>query len=850
MPKMGDRLDDDEQRRFVGRSDVLRTIDDFLNGRHAMVLSVVGIGGIGKSSVLRQAVIRARADGWTTIRTDVNLTATALDWLENAAGAWSAAIGPPVRYAHAKEELHRVTDSMRAALSEEEHRTGSPLSRDAQSELVHAVLSTADAELYLNGRRELSRCLADDLGDLRSRRVLITVDTFEKATQAFEDWLRTELLPELDDTVRLLIGGQRRLEVGWEVWRPFIQTVELSNFTESELRELIEAGAPGIRLDEKQLMKSTGGYPLAASLIVTTSYQADDGDFADFRDQSIGRIFRSIPDPDLRELVEVAAGFPLVTLDVLAAATGERVPSALWRALRDLPFVSRGDRGLQVHDVVQRYLITSALEHSPTEFARRHMAAASYWRSNGNIGLYVHHLCVAQPAQAVRVIRSLTRAAHARGDSSQADAIVSQLETSAPLFAAHATVARLTDAYIATLDGDWDIAAQSLDACDPLGPSTTPNMLELKLEVDLFRCEISRYLGDLVSATRTAEAGIETLRLTTQPADSESIGLVTAELRAQLVELYGLRGLMAQAERAAAELARSEVQGKLTDEFVGRLQLFHREHLARWQGVWHEALISLEHVADLDISSDRYGQSRLLYGVGRVFTYIGWFTAARELLLSAEQGFREAHRSQQLGEALVGLSIVARENSAFEESASLLAEAMGLFAAGGSSLYGCWVKANQYRTLAVSTPSAIELDALDEFSDRCAKMEYRHGEGHSLYARDVVTGSSPGAAADAFASWGMRYEALEARVSYRIASMQPAADLAIKAASAGDLWTTARAMRAEPDWLEFEQFAGPQCGAFSAAGVTGFLPGVDLETAVSLSELSSRIYGKLRSRFG
>jgi len=841
---MGDRLVDDEQKRFVGRSDVLQSVDAFLSSSE-MIMSVVGIGGIGKSSLLRQAVTRARGAGWISLTTDMNLTSAVLDWLENAGAQWTTAVGTPRRFDGTRSEFRRVSDAVRSTFANEEQRRGSPLSREAQSELLHAVLAPADADLYVNGRRELSRALAEDLSEPNDIRVLITIDTFEKATQAFEDWLRTEFLPELDDSVRLIIGGQRRLEDGWEPWKRFTRTIELANFTETDLRELIATCAPRAGLDEKRLMTFTGGYPLAASLIVNTSQGGDfDINSLDVREQSIGRIFRSIPNPQLQDLVEAGAGFPLVTLDVLSAATGERIPLTLWRALRDLAFVSRGDQGVQIHDVVQRYLIRSALDHSPAEFSRRHLAASEYWRTHGSVSLYIHHLCVAKAAEAVRVIRALTRSAHARGDPSQADAIVSQLEASSPLFPRHATVARLTNAYIATLDGDWDGAAKSLEGGDLIDGDDGAGSLALRLEVDLFRCEISRYMGDLVAATAVAEAGLDALRAASHVSDAESQALVTAELRAQLVELYGLRGLMPQAERAAADLARSEVQGQLADEFVGQLQLFHREHLARWQGIWQEALDSLLHVADLDVSSDRYGSSRLLYGVGRVFTYIGWFTAARRLLKRAEAGFGDSHRSQQLGEALVGLSIIARETQDFTDSARYLDEAMDLFSAGGSSLYGCWVQANQYRSLAVADPAAIDLAALEQFAARCAQIEYRHGQGHSLFALDVITGGTGASAA--FSSWGMRYEALEAQVSYRLSSGRTADDLALKAVSAGDLWTAARARGAHGDWIEYETAAGPQTESFEPAGISAFLPGDKADAAVSLCETSGRIYGRLR----
>jgi len=853
MPKMGDRLADDEQKQFVGRTGVLADFDQFLSSGDSMIFAVIGIGGIGKSSLLHQAAIRARSHGWIALTSDLNLTSTPVDWLDSVATQWESNGLAANNYRRIQTEVRRLSVIARESFREEEHSTGQPLSKDAQSEIVRSILLPNEAELYLHGRRELSRGLAEDLIADPELRVLIAIDTFEKASQSFHLWLTTELLPELDDTQRLLIAGQRALDVGWEKWHSLTRTVELSNFSEDELRELIEKCAPNSGQDERQLLQSTGGYPLAATLMVKTIQPGlDPGTVATaFRDQSIGRIFRSLPNPQLRELVEATAGFPLVTLDVLSRSTGHRVPSELWREMRDLPFVRRSDLGLQVHDVVQRYLIEEAIESSPAEFTQRHLAAAEYWRSIDNLPLYVHHLCVADPAQAVRIIRNIVRFAHAAGDVHQVDAITSQLEASSHLFPAHGTVALLTAAYVETLDGDWEGASSMLSVGIP-DDSVTSGLVTLRLELDLFRCEVSRYLGDLINATTTAEDGMTRARNSrrSQTSDNHVDELVAAELNAQLVELYGLRGMMQEAEVRADELARLDTEGELGDEFVARLQLFHREHLARWRGQWTEALQALVRVAEFDVSSDRYGQCRLLYGVGRVFTYIGWFTAATTMLSAAEAGFSESRRKQQQGEALVGLSIIKRECGFHEDSLNYLDQALGLFDAGGSSLYGCWVRANEYRTLAGSTPTIIDESELQEFHNRCERMQYRHGEGHALFSLDILKGSFPGAAAKAFAGWGMRYEELEALVAYRKRANQTADDLAVKATRSGDLWTTARATNVESDWLEFEQAAGPQTEHFSDEAIIGFLPSTDASNAISLAQLCGDIYGQLRSLMG
>lgn len=71
MSTLATRMDQEDERRFVGRKQELALVDDVLAGRSpAHVLVVHGPGGIGKSTLLRQVRRQAERAGWETREID------------------------------------------------------------------------------------------------------------------------------------------------------------------------------------------------------------------------------------------------------------------------------------------------------------------------------------------------------------------------------------------------------------------------------------------------------------------------------------------------------------------------------------------------------------------------------------------------------------------------------------------------------------------------------------------------------------------------------------------------------------------------------------------------------------
>ena len=70
MPTLGERVQRRDRERFVGRRSELSRFDDLLAGDPVRIVYVTGVGGIGKSTLLREVARRGSSDGYGVVWLD------------------------------------------------------------------------------------------------------------------------------------------------------------------------------------------------------------------------------------------------------------------------------------------------------------------------------------------------------------------------------------------------------------------------------------------------------------------------------------------------------------------------------------------------------------------------------------------------------------------------------------------------------------------------------------------------------------------------------------------------------------------------------------------------------------
>lgn len=292
--------------QVVGRSDERAAFEALLDGDFRVLL-VEGLGGVGKSTLLRLFADQAAARGVEAIRLD-------LDGMAPTVGAL----------------LDRLATRTPLVL-----RGGDLLRTDAPDEPF-----------------------------------VLLVDTFE-AAMPLSGWLRDVLLPSMPDGASLVVAGQTTPSHAWRTdpaLRPFVRALALGPLSDADAAGLLERRSVPEAV-RPAILAFAGGHPLALALAADAADAAGetgvrglafDPNHADLIAALLDRLLRLVPDATAQNALYAAALVLYLDEGLLAAMLGLDASQARERFawLQSLSFVDAGERGLVLHDLVRRLLVT------------------------------------------------------------------------------------------------------------------------------------------------------------------------------------------------------------------------------------------------------------------------------------------------------------------------------------------------------------------------------------------------------------------------------------------------------------------------------------------------------------
>ena len=252
--------------------------------------------------------------------------------------------------------------------------------------------------VHLKGRRTpgtpqgLWRALgvADHAGALawaNESGALLLLDGFEPYG-TLGSYLCDSFLPELDETVRVVVAARTRRALSMEAgssWRGLVEEMELPGFTASEAREYLFRR--GIRPSEvaEQVLARFGSTPLGLSLGADLALQ---GNLAPLGDspawhETVGQLVETwlgdVRPERLRELLFAASAVREFDQELLGALAGRRVGDAELGQLRELAVVRVGEHGLALDPDLRRFLAEDLAWRAPEESRRlRRVALEAY----------------------------------------------------------------------------------------------------------------------------------------------------------------------------------------------------------------------------------------------------------------------------------------------------------------------------------------------------------------------------------------------------------------------------------------------------------------------------------------
>ncbi|MCX9191421.1 aminoglycoside phosphotransferase [Carbonactinospora thermoautotrophica] len=687
------------RRPFVDREGALRAFDEELAavGNRPRVLNITGIGGIGKSRLLREFQDRV-GESCRTALLDLQLPPlrqqdTALAVLRSQLGAQGIRFDRyDIAYTALWQRLHPHLKISREQLPliDESEVLGQILDGAAGVPVFGTVVGLLRLLDGAPGRlrrwrrlredptlRELDSLSGSDLvdavtflfaEDLRAatekrKPYVLFVDAFEALlgenvragrTAAVDGWLR-DLIVQLD---RGLVVVASREPLRWEAynrgWSEFIRTFALDDLPMSARLELLEASGVADPDERMEIARASAGVPFYLHLALDTRQQHADRAVATAvsREEILERFLQHVDPQEVRflELLSVARTFDF---EIFAAIAQKfRLPGhrMAWESLTSYSFVyPAGPHQVQLHQ-----LMVAALRH----------------RLSPELNREVH-----------RILRSVWDQRAARGDGHAGSGVVGH-------------VAALREATYHALHAGEITDEQLIEYADQIiawgGTQGIGGVLE----------DVHAYLG----------AGHGQV--------SEDLARAARYLDAEAALLVGDAGRAAELTQDAGERTDSLVDGRLavTGAHARRILGQTAQALRMYTAVWETQDTEVRLVAGLWAADLHMAQGR--------------FRQAADLADSIRAA---CPKDELLGDAARLLHLAYRFAFDFDGAGRWLAEATTRYRQAGTVIGQANIAVNQVELLAWTDP-ALALDVADKAIELQKQVGARHELGKAYTA--------------------------------------------------------------------------------------------------------------------
>jgi hypothetical protein len=212
---------------------------------------------------------------------------------------------------------------------------------------------------------------------------VILLDTYERF-RLLDGWVRQVLVPRLPGSALLAIGAREPPAPGWEASpdpAATVQRLALGPLSEEAALAVLCEGGALAAAEARRINGVLRGHPLALRVARAAVIAQPDLDVAQVAVpramEALTELYLDELDAATRRVVDAAATIRRSTRSLLAALLGDGADTDALDRLRRLPFVELAPHGLHLHDTVQQTAAEVLRSTDPVRY-RAHRRAA--WR--------------------------------------------------------------------------------------------------------------------------------------------------------------------------------------------------------------------------------------------------------------------------------------------------------------------------------------------------------------------------------------------------------------------------------------------------------------------------------------
>ncbi|PSR22695.1 MAG: hypothetical protein C7B45_05730 [Sulfobacillus acidophilus] len=222
---------------------------------------------------------------------------------------------------------------------------------------------------------------------LQERRVCVFIDNFESLS-AIEEWLSHVLWGNSPEENLLWVVAARTFSMrSWSALnQPGLRVVpvKLDVLDANDAYQLVDQVLPGLEPDmRRQMVDNTGGHPLALTLLLDLVREGQDTPAAltlrdpEFYHQITLQWLRELVNEALYPAIEVLALLDSANEETISAGVGYTLSPQDFAELAQLSFVQQVEDGMALHDVARTYLLRDLQRRRPghIEMLRRRLAS-------------------------------------------------------------------------------------------------------------------------------------------------------------------------------------------------------------------------------------------------------------------------------------------------------------------------------------------------------------------------------------------------------------------------------------------------------------------------------------------